>query len=195
MNWLMNGGLPSELPASLTESRDMTIGWLLAVEEGGVGLDFNILETNLINLIIIIGVLYYFGGKFLGKTLSTRQSEIKTAITDAEQRKREAAAALAEQQQKLAQAQEEAKKILADAQTTAERARESILAQSQTDVERMRASAAQDLSSQEARVMRELQQRIAALAIERSEAALPGQLNDDLQRRLVDSSIALLKGE
>ncbi|MEA5450328.1 F0F1 ATP synthase subunit B [Leptolyngbya sp. CCNP1308] len=173
----------------------MTIGWLLAAEEGGFGVDFNILETNLINLVIIIGVLYYFGGKFLGKTLSTRQSAIQTAIAEAEQRKKEAAAALAEQQQKLAQAQAEAKKILAEAQTTAERSREAILAQSKTDVERMRATAAQDLTSQEARVMRELQQRIAALAIERSEAALPGQLNDDLQRRLVDSSIALLQGE
>ena len=172
----------------------MTIGWLLAAE-GGVGLDFNILETNLINLVIIIGVLYYFGGKFLGKTLSTRQSAITAAITEAEQRKQTAAAALAEQQQKLAQAQEEAKKILAEAQITADRTREAILAQSKTDVDRMRASAAQDLSSQESRVMRELQQRIASLAVERSEAALPGQLNDDLQRRLVDSSIALLKGE
>lgn len=173
----------------------MTIGWLLAAEEGGFGVDFNILETNLINLVIIIGVLYYFGGKFLGKTLSTRQSEIKTAIVEAEQRKKEAAAALAEQQQKLAQAQEEAKKILAEAQTTAERTRDEILKQSQIDVERMRATAAQDLTAQEARVMRELQQRIAALAIERSEAALPEQLNDDMQRRLVDSSIARLKGE
>jgi F-type H+-transporting ATPase subunit b len=172
----------------------MTIGWLLAAE-GGFGLDFNILETNVINLVIIIGVLFYFGSKFLGNTLSTRRAAIETAIAEAEGRKQAAAAALAEQQQKLAQAQEEAKKILADAQVSAERSREAILAQATTDVERMRASAAQDLSSQEARVMRELQQRIAALAIERSEAALPGQLNDDLQRRLVDSSIALLRGE
>lgn len=191
----MNGWLIClELPASLTESRDMTIGWLLATEESGLGLDFNILETNLINLVIIIGVLYYFGGKFLGQTLSTRQSAIKTEISEAEQRKQQAAAALAEQQQQLAQAQAEAKKILAEAQTTAERTRDAILAQSRIDVERMRATAAQDLTSQEARVMRELQQRIATLAIERSEAALPDELNDDLQRRLVDSSIALLKG-
>ncbi|MGB3137600.1 MAG: F0F1 ATP synthase subunit B [Nodosilinea sp.] len=173
----------------------MTIGWLLAAEAGGLGVDFNILETNLINLVIIIGVLYYFGGKFLGKTLSARQSEIKTAIVEAEQRKQEAAAALAEQQQKLAQAQEEAKRILAESHTTAERSRDEILKQSQIDVERMRANAAQDLSSQEARVMRELQERIAALAIERSEVALPERLNEDMQRRLVDSSIALLKGE
>ncbi len=172
----------------------MITGWFLA-EEGGVGLNFDILETNLINLIIVLGVLFYFGRKFLGKTLSTRQSTIEEAIVDAETRKQEAAAALAEQQQKLAQAQEDAKKIVADAEQTAARTRESILAQAEVDVERMKTNAAQDLSSQEAKVMRELQQRITALALERCEAELPNRLNDDVQRRLVDASIARLGGQ
>jgi F-type H+-transporting ATPase subunit b len=42
--------------------------------------------------------------------------------------------------------------------------------------------------------MRELQQRIAAMAIERSEAELPNRLNDEVQRRLVDASIAMIGG-
>lgn len=170
------------------------IGWFLAAEGGGIGLNFDILETNLINLIIIIGVLFYFGRKFLGATLSSRKSAIETAILDAERRKKEAVSALAEQQQKLAQAKEEAQKILANADQTAARTRESILAQAKADVERMQATAAQDLSSQQTRVMREIKQQIATLAIERSEAELPHRLNDDLQRRLVDSSIALIEG-
>ncbi len=170
------------------------MGWLLAMEEGGFGLNFDILETNLINLVIIIGVLVYFGSKFLGKTLSTRKTAIETAILEAEQLKQQASAALAEQQQKLAQAQDEAKRILAEAEVTAQRSRETILVQAQADVERLRATAAQDLSSQEARVMRELQQRIAALAIARTEAELPQRLNDELQRNLVDASIAMLSG-
>jgi F-type H+-transporting ATPase subunit b len=171
----------------------MTIGWFLA-EEGGFGLNVDILETNLINLVIIIGVLFYFGSKFLGKTLSTRKAEIEEAIVEAEQRKKDAAAALAEQQQKLAQAKQEAQKILADADQAAMRAKDAILAQAQADVERMKATAQQDLSSQQARVRRELQQQIAAMAVQRSEAELPNRLNDDLQRRLIDSSIALLQG-
>ncbi|MBU6229067.1 MAG: F0F1 ATP synthase subunit B [Cyanobacteria bacterium REEB459] len=170
------------------------MGWFLATEEGGVGLNFDILETNLINLVIIIGVLVYFGGKFLGKTLSTRKLGIETAIVEAEQLKQQAAAALAEQQQKLAQAQDEAGRILAEAELTAQRARETILAQAQADVERLRATAAQDLSTQETKVMRELQQRIAALAIARTEAELPQRLNEDLQRHLVDASIAMIAG-
>lgn len=170
------------------------MGWFLATEEGGFGLNFDILETNLINLIIIIGVLIYFGGKFLGKTLSTRRAAIAAAITEAEQRKQEAAKALAEQQQKLAQAQAEAKQILVEAETMAQRSRQAILAQAQVDVERLRATADQDLSTQETRVMRELQQRVAALAIARTESELPQRLNDEVQRRLVDASITMLSG-
>ncbi|MEB3312936.1 MAG: F0F1 ATP synthase subunit B [Cyanobacteriota bacterium] len=172
----------------------MVMGWFLATEEGGFGLDFDILETNLINLVSIIGVLVYFGGKFLGNTLSTRRAGIEEAITEAEQRKQEAAKALAEQQQKLAQAQEEARRILVEAEETAQRSRQAILAQAQEDVVRMKATAAQDLSSQETRVMRELQQRVAALAIARTEAELPQRLNEEIQRRLVDASITKLSG-
>ena len=82
------------------------------VEESGFGLNFDLLDTNLINLVIIIGVLIVFGRKFLGETLSSRRSQIQTEIQDAEQRKQKAASELASQQQKLAQAQAEAKKLL-----------------------------------------------------------------------------------
>jgi F-type H+-transporting ATPase subunit b len=76
-----------------------------AIEEPGIGLNFDILETNLINLVIIIGVLVYFGRGFLGKTLADRKARIEEAIKDAETRKKEAAAALADEQQKLVTAE------------------------------------------------------------------------------------------
>ena len=172
----------------------MVINWLLATEAGGVGLNFDILETNLINLIIVIGVLFYFGRKFLGKTLSERRLDIEASIRDAERRKEEAAAALAEQQQQLAQAKETAKKILADAEAAAARTRETILAQADVDLERLRSGAAQDISSQQERAFREIRRQIAAMAIQRAEDELPNRLNDDVQRRLVDVSIARLAG-
>ncbi|MEO0538108.1 MAG: F0F1 ATP synthase subunit B [Cyanobacteria bacterium P01_A01_bin.123] len=172
----------------------MNILWLLAVEEAEVGLNFDVLETNIINLVIIIGVLVYFGSKFLGNTLSSRRSDIETAIRDAEQRKQVASSALAEEQQKLAQAQVNAEQIKADAQVSANKARETVLAQAEQDVERLRAAAAQDLSAQQERVIRELRQRIAALVITQVENELPSHLNGDVQKRLVDQSIALLGG-
>lgn len=170
----------------------MTSLWLLATEEGGFGLNFNILESNVINLVIIWGVLYYFGSKFLGNTLSSRRATIEEAIQDAERRQREAAKALDEQNQKLAQAQSKAKEIIETAKQNASNVRDEILAQAKADVERMKAAADQDVSYQQERVMRELRQRIAELAIARAENELPSRLSLEVQTSLVDKSIALL---
>jgi F-type H+-transporting ATPase subunit b len=163
-------------------------------EAGGFSLNFDLLDTNLINLVIIIGVLVYFGRGFLGKTLSERRSQIEAAIKDAEQRKQKAAAALAEQQQKLAQAQVEADRLKSEAETTAQRVRESILAQADEDVERMKAAAAQDLASQQDKIVRELRQQVALMALQKVESRLQGGLSDRAQQELIDRSIAMLGG-
>lgn len=169
--------------------------WLLASEEGGFGLNFDILETNLINLVIIIGVLVYYGSSFFGNILSERRRKIEDAIKGAEGRQKKAAAALIEQQKNLKEAQAQAEQIKSDARANAEKARAAVLSQADKDVERMKASAQQDLSSQQDRVLRELRQRVASLALEKAESDLPNALTDDVQGRLVDRSIALLGGE
>jgi len=163
-------------------------------ERGRFGLNFDLLESNLINLAIIIGVLIYFGRGFLGKTLSERRSKIEAAIRDAEQRKQQAAAALADQQQKLAQAQTEAARIRSEAEGRAEAVRGEVLAQAEADIERMRASAAQDLNTQQEKIVSEVRQRIAALAIQRAESQLRSGLNPDIQQQLIDRSIATIGG-
>jgi F-type H+-transporting ATPase subunit b len=164
------------------------------VEGHSFGLNVNLLDTNLINLVIIIGVLVYFGRGFLGKTLADRRANIEQAIREAEERKKNAAAALAEEQQKLAQAQTEAARIRLTAEENAKSARESILAQAERDIERLRATAQQDLSNQQERVINELRQRVAALAMQRAEDQLKSQLNDNSQQQLIDRSIAMLGG-
>lgn len=165
---------------------------LLASETKGFGLNFDILETNLINLAIIIGVLFYFGRGFLGDKLKERQEAIEKAITDAESRQKQAASSLAEQQQKLQMAKKDAERILAEAQTNAASARQAVLAQSEKDIERLKASAAQDLTSQQEKVMQELRKRVATMALDKVRARLPETLNEGTQAKLVDQSIAQL---
>jgi F-type H+-transporting ATPase subunit b len=162
--------------------------------EGGFGLNFDLLETNLINLVIIIGVLFFFGRKFLGNTLSERRSKIQEDLRDAEKRQKDAAAALADAQQKLAKAQAEAERIRASAEESAQAARAAVLESAAKDVERMRETAVQDLNSERERAIAELRQRVAALAIQRVESQLRGHLDDSAQQQLIDRSIALLGG-
>ncbi|MEL6260408.1 MAG: F0F1 ATP synthase subunit B [Cyanobacteria bacterium J06626_6] len=171
----------------------LTQAWgLLASETKGFGLNFDILETNLINLTIIISVLIYFGKGFLGSKLKERREAIEMAIREAEARQKKAAASLAEQQQKLQMAKREAERIKAAAQTNADSARAAVLAQSAKDIERLKAAAAQDMSSQQDRVMQELRQRVSAMALEKVRSRLPEVLNEGKQAQLVDQSIAQL---
>lgn len=166
---------------------------LLASETKGFGLNFDILETNLINLAIIIGVLFYFGRGFLGSKLKERREAIEEAITEAEMRQKKASSALAEQQQKLQMAKKEAEVIKADAKTNAEAARQAVLEQSAKDVARLKASAAQDLTSQQEKVMQELRRRVSEMAMEKVRSRLPEVLNEGKQSQLIDQSIAQLK--
>ncbi len=165
-----------------------------AAEAGGFGFNFDILETNVINLAIVIAILVYFGRGFLGKVLGDRRTAIETAITDAEKRKKDAAAALADEQQRLAQAQTEAAKIRASAEEAAKTAAAAIMAKAEDDIRRMRENSAQDLSREQERVIRELRQRVVALALQNAESELSTRLDPAKQNQLVDRCITYLGG-
>ncbi|MGB3491800.1 MAG: F0F1 ATP synthase subunit B [Elainellaceae cyanobacterium] len=173
-----------------------TLSFLIAeIEEGGgFGLNFDLLDTNLINLVIIIGVLVVFGRKSLGGSLSDRKTQIQDSIKEAETRKKNASADLAGQQQKLAQAKAEAEKLVKDAHERAEKAKVSILAQADKDIERLQAEAQRDMSSQQERILLELRQRVADLSLERVESRLKAELDDSAQQNLLESSVAMLGG-
>lgn len=170
---------------------------LLATEasgHGGVGLNFDILETNLINLVIIIGLLFYYGKGFLGNILSQRRAEIEEAIKDAEQRQQKAASALAEQQQNLTMAQAEAERIKADAEERAKALKAKIAEQAAKDVERMKATANKEVDAEQQRVIAQLRAQVTAMALERAEAQIQDRLDQNAQERLVDRSLAMLGG-
>lgn len=177
-----------------------TLIWLVAEagaepsEAGGFGINTDILEANLINLAIVAGLLFYFGRGFLGKILSDRRSAIETAIKEAETRRQTAAAALADEQQKLAQAQQEATRLRAAAEERAATAKAVILEQAERDIQRLRESVTQDMDAERAKAIAELRQRVVALALQKAEAELPSRLNDDSQRDIVNRSIAMIGG-
>jgi len=164
------------------------------ISEGGFGLNFDIFESNLINLLIIIGALFYFGRNFLGNILKERKKKIVEAIADAETKVKAGSTALAEAQQNLAQAQIKAGKILKEAEASAQAAKESILLKASQDVEKLKENAVQDLNAEQDRAIAQLRSRIAILALEKVETDLRSNLSSSVQHNLIDQSIALLGG-
>ena len=163
--------------------------------EGGFGLNLDIFETNLINLAILIGILFYFGRKVLSNILSERKSNIATAIQEAEGRLKEAQIALSQAQEQLTQAQAEAQRIRKAAEENAQKAKEAMLAKAAQDVERLKQTAAADLNTERERALAELRQRVAALALQKVESATArAGIADDAQQALIERSIAQVGG-
>ncbi|MEY2834105.1 MAG: hypothetical protein RLZZ574_3365, partial [Cyanobacteriota bacterium] len=162
--------------------------------ESGFGLNLDIFETNLINLTLLVGILVYFGKPVLSKILTERRSKIAEQIQAVEQKKKQAEVTLANEQKKLEEAKQTAAKIRSEATTNAQKARETILAQGEKEVQRLKEIAGKDLSSEQEKAIAQLRERVVALALENARSQMENMLNDDVQRKLIDSSIAKLGG-
>lgn len=161
----------------------------------GFGLNLNILATNLFNLAILLGVVIYYGRKVLGQILGDRRSKIAEQIEEAETRQQKAAVALGEGQKKLTESQAEAERIIAKAQQRSQTFAQEIAAKAEVDIQRMRETAAKDLGAEQERVLVELRQRIAALALANVESRLGAGLDNTVQQQLIDRSLAQLGGK
>jgi F-type H+-transporting ATPase subunit b len=164
----------------------------LFAHHGGFGLNLNPLDTNLINLVIVIGVLVWFLKGFLGGMLERRREAILADLSDAEQRLQAATAAVAKAQQDLAAAQQKAEQIRADGKARAEAIRLESEKRTVEEMARVKQGAAADLDAEAARVTDLLRREAARQAIEKALATLPGKLDGDAQARLIDQSINTL---
>ncbi|GBO53736.1 ATP synthase B chain [Pseudanabaena sp. lw0831] len=171
---------------------------LLASEAGessGIGFNTDILETNVINLVIVVAFLVYAGRGFLGKILSTRLESIQSAISDAEKRQKEATDKLVVQQGKLAQAKTEAENLRKQAENDAKNAADLILATVDADIARLRESADQEIATEQERVIVQLRQQVADKALASVQSYFDRGLSESTQIELIDRSIALLSSD
>jgi len=76
----------------------------LIAEHEGIGLNLDILETGLLNILALIAILVYTGRDFLGSVLEERKTTIVKGVQDAEDRLNEAQSRLAEAKKQLEQA-------------------------------------------------------------------------------------------
>ena len=169
----------------------MTFIPYLAAE--GFALNFNPLQTNLINLAIVIGVLVWFLRGFLGGILERRRSVILQDLQDAETRLKQATADLATAQSELAAAQQKADKIRADGQARAAAIRTDGETRTISAMAAVKQGAVADADAEAARIQDALRREAALAAIDKVLNDLPGRLDDQAQAKLIDSTIANLE--
>jgi F-type H+-transporting ATPase subunit b len=158
----------------------------------GVSFNPDIFEANLVNLVILVGGLFYLLSGALSESLSERQQKILGAIQESEERLEEATKKLADSETQLAQAQMVIESIGKDAEVTAKQVKSTILNDGKTEIERLTAAAKSQIGTIEARVRKQISEYVVALALKRITMQLEGKLTSSLQQQIIDRNISKL---
>jgi F-type H+-transporting ATPase subunit b len=157
-----------------------------------VSLNTDIFETNVINITLLAGGLFYLLSGALSESLSERQKKILGAIQESQERLQEATDRLTESETQLAQAQIVIDSIQKDAEVTAQQVKSSILTEGKAEIERLTSSAKMQINTIEARVRKQISDYVATLALQRITMQLEGKLTPSLQQQIIDRNISKL---
>lgn len=164
------------------------------IADMSVGFNPDIFETNLVNLVILTGGIFYLGSNALSESLKERQQKILGAIQESEERLEQATERLAESKKQLEQAQLVIASIKTDAETTAKQVKSAILTEGKNEIERLTAAAKSQIGTIEAKVRKQISDYVVTLALQRVTLQLEGKLSNAAQQQIIDRNISNLKG-
>jgi F-type H+-transporting ATPase subunit b len=155
-----------------------------------LGINLPVLVAQLVNFTILLVLLRMFAWGPLTKMLDERREKIRESLAAADQAKAEVAesgrqaqeaieAARREGQQLIAQSQEIANRIQADARTQAQTESEAALVRARSEIQLERDTA-----------IAELRKEFADLTIAAAEKVISGSLDRTAHKRLIDEALA-----
>jgi len=157
-----------------------------------VSLNTDIFETNVINITLLAGGLFYLLSGALSDSLSERQQKILGAIQESEERLQESVTRLTESETQLAQAAMVIDSIQKDAEQTAKQVKSSILNDGKSEIERLTSTAKSQIITIENRVRKQISDYVVTLALKRITMQLEGKLNSNLQQQIINRNISTL---
>ncbi len=140
----------------------------LLAEHEGIGLNLDILETGLLNIIALIAILFFAGRDFLGSLLEERKTTIVKSVQDAEDRLNEAQKRLDEAQKQLNQANLVISEIRNETISTKKVLLESDAFQAKKDLKIRFERALATFRSKERQIFLEIKQQIISLVLKRT---------------------------
>jgi len=140
----------------------------LLAEDEGIGLNTDILETGVLNILALLGILIYTGKDFLGSLLEERKTTIVKGVQDAEDRLNEAQKRLSEADKQLNQANIVISEIKNETIATKKVLLESDAYEAKKDLKIRFERALATFRSKERQIFLEIKQQIISLVLKRT---------------------------
>jgi F-type H+-transporting ATPase subunit b len=122
--------------------------------------------------------------------MDARADRIRASLESADKAKTDAESILSEYQHQLADAKNEANRIIEEARQTADQLRRDLIAKAEADATELRQRATADINAAKDRALTELRSQLSALAIDLAEKVVERNLDRATNEALVESYIA-----
>ena len=166
---------------------------LLANQEG-IGLNLDILETGLLNILALVAILVFVGRDFLGSVLEERKTTIVKGVQDAENRLNEAQKRLAEAQKQLNQAHVVISEIKSETLSTKKVMLKADAVEARNDLKFRFERAIVAFKSKERRIFFEIKEQITSLVLTRTVSRVKETFaQDKAAAKLINNTIRTLE--
>jgi len=183
------------------------IGFILAVAEGGAeappggaeGAEksttnpilpaWNEVIWGALSFVILFVLIRKFAYPAIKKGMDARTERIRASLADAEKTKEDAQKILDDYRSQLADAKDEAARIIEEARAAADKIRQDLRKQAETEVTEIKQRAQDDIAAQASRTMADLQARVSLLVIDLAERVVQKNLDPDTNKALIDGFI------
>jgi F-type H+-transporting ATPase subunit b len=139
--------------------------------------------------LVLLVAMWKFALPPVRNMMKQREDHIRSDLERAEQARSEAETELAEYRRQMADARNEAARIIEEARQAADEVRSQIRSQAEAEAAELRARAQQDVALATERASADLQRRVAELSVELAERVVQRSLDRDTQIALIESYI------
>ncbi len=153
-----------------------------------------IVESDLLNIVILALAIVYLGNKFLPKFVDERKRQITKELEDAKNARLKAEKELEDVKEKLKRTKAEIEQIKNDAEKTAITIRKQVENDTEKELEQLKLKVEREISSSYDETIQNIKKSASDVAIKLAEAALTQVSKDqEVQKRLMQDFLTELK--
>lgn len=158
----------------------------------GFGINTDVIETNILNLSVVIGVLVYYGRIVLSDSLKSRKETILRSLQEAENKFKEAEENLNFAKENFEAAKVKAEQIKQQGFSLSEKTFKTLLDAVEEDIKRLKALNLATIKMEEEKSINEICQKLSQVALIKAIEKISAKLNANLQKKIISRKIEKL---
>jgi F-type H+-transporting ATPase subunit b len=151
--------------------------------------DWGLQIWTLVTFLVLLVLLSKFAFKPIAQALDRRGEAIKKSIEEAEKQRAEAKKLMDDYQKQLAEARNEAKKIMDEGKALGENVRKEVVEKANAEATALMQRAQEEIQRQKEKGVQELKDTVASLSVQIASKVIEKEVNEATHRQLVENLI------